>query len=538
MKKYTFFVAFLIILLLTGCSSNKTVKNELNMAISSSPLTADPQMLYDVNSSTVCGFFCSTLYVYNSEKKLIPGLAENYEVSDDGLKYTFHLKDNLKWSDGRALTAEDFVYGFKRLSDPDVGSNSVYLITDCCKLKNSEDILERSLPLDELGVSAPDNNTFIAELEEPCTYFLDLLTMANFTPCNEAFFHSTGGKYGSSFDTVLSCGPYVLDRYEPLATQIHFKKNPYYFDSDSIYLDGVNIQVIANAQQALMCYEAGDIDILNIDGELLELTDTDPELNIFTSASLFYVSMNQISANTALQNRNIRMALSKSIDRKDIAENLLKSGNAPMTRIIPPGFYYETDGTDFAADQDTYYEYAGYDTGAALSYWNSGLSEIGTSSVNLELVFANSYTEVAEVIASQMEKNLPGLKIKLKSVPFKERIAIESSGEYDLVLSGWNADYSDPTSFLALFLASFDDSYYKNQKYDDEYMLSSSPEMTKNPENRNVVLHRVEDIIMEDAGVIPVYTKGNTYLIRSNIKGFQMTPTGVGIVVTGIKLDN
>ena len=535
MKKFKFYLlGIMIIIALTGCSGKNSSSKELNMAITAAPLSADPTMLYDISTGIMCRFFCSTLYEYNNKKELKPALAESYEVSDDGLTYTFHLKDNLKWSDGRPLTADDFVFGFKRFSDPNVGSNAVYLITDCCKLKNAESILAGELPLSELGVYAPDKKTFIVELEEPCTYFTDLLTNSNFTPCNEDFYHSAGNKYGSSHEYVLSCGPYILDRYEPLATQIHFVKNPYYYNSDSILLNGVNLQVIANLQQALMCYETGTIDIMEVNGELLELTEDDPELNILPGASLYFFFLNQNGSRPELMNKNIRMAISKSIDRQDLTDNLLRSGFSPMTRIIPPGFYYETDGSDFALKQDLYDEYAVYDPDAALAYWKQGLSELGVSSITFELVFNSDKIAECEALAAQMERNLPGLKIELKGVPFKERSALRAKGEYEIMLSNWFPDYSDPTSFYALYLSNATAKSYHNPKYDSIYEQTCTPEMSKNPDERSKLMHKLEDIIMEDAGTVPIYTTGNTYLIRSNISGFQVPPTGTGIIVTGL----
>ena len=380
-----------------------------------------------------------------------------------------------------------------------------------------------------------DNLTFVIELEEPCTYFTDLLTNNNFTPCNEDFFHSVGDKYGTSYDTVLSCGPYILDRYEPLATQIHFKKNPYYYDSENIKLDGVNLQVIGNAQQALMCYEAGTVDILSVEGELLELTDTDPELHVFTSASLYYFYVNQTKEREELRNKNIRIAISKSLDRQDLVDNLLRSGFAPMTRIIPPGFYTETDGTDFAADSGLYDEYAAYDPDSAVKHWQQGLAELGVTSLEFELVCNSDQVAVAEVLVDQMERTLPGLKIRIKAVPFKERVALRGRGEYELMISGWYADYSDPTSFLALFITGANANSYNNPEYDSLYNLSCSAEYAKDPDGRNAILHRVEDLLMEDAGTIPIYTTGNTYLIRSNVTGFQIPPTGTGVIITGLE---
>ncbi|MBR5179259.1 MAG: peptide ABC transporter substrate-binding protein [Lachnospiraceae bacterium] len=535
MRKISFYLlGFLLAIILSGCSGKIDASKELNMAISGSPLSADPVMLYDGNTGIMCKFFCSTLYEYNNKKELKPALAESYEVSEDGLTYTFHIKEGLKWSDGRPLTAEDFVFGFRRFSDPNVGSNAVYLITDCCKLKNAEKILAGELPLSELGVSAPDNLTFIVELEEPCTYFTDLLTNNNFTPCNEDFYHSKGNKYGSSHDAVLSCGPYILDRYEPLATQIHFVKNPYYYDSDSILLSGVNIQVIANQQQALMCYETGAIDIMEVKGELLELTDDDPELNILPGASLYFLFLNQNGSRPELMNKNIRMAISKSIDRQDITDNLLRSGFSPMTRIIPPGFYFETDGTDYAIDQHLYDEYAIYDPDTALTYWKQGLSELGVSSMTFELIFNSDKITECEAIAAQLERNLPGLHIELLGVPFKERSARRAKGEYEIMLSNWFPDYSDPTSFYALYLSNATAKSYHNPEYDEAYDKTCTTEMSKNAYERNKLLHKVEDIIMEDAGTVPIYTTGNTYLIRSNVSGFQTPPTGTGIIITGL----
>ena len=533
-KVVLLFIAILSVFLFTACSNGHSIKNELNYALNSSPLTADPTLTYDVNTSVFNAFYCATLYDYNSDKKLVPGLAESYEVSEDGLTYTFHLRKDLKWSDGRQLTANDFVYGFKRLADPNVGSNSIYFITDCCKLKNIFDIQDGEKTLSELGVSAPDNNTFIVELEEPCSYFLDLITLKNFAPCNEDFFHSTGNNFGSSESNILSSGPYIIDRYEPLATQIHFKKNPYYYDVDSIKIEGINVQIIADGQQALMCYEAGLVDIVSVSGELLELAESDPELHIFTSAQLMYLDVNQVSSGPELQNINIRKALTKSIDRQDLTKNLLKSGNEPITRIIPKGFYAETDGTDFAENSDRYTEAAGYDKDEAFKYWKQGLSELGISEISLEFVYSSDSVAIAEAIASQMEKTLPGLTVKLKGVPFKERITLENQGKYDLLFTGWSADYSDPTSFLALFLSTGEAVSYSNPEYDSLYSLSCNGEYINKPDERNKILHSLEDMIMEDAGTIPIFTSGNTYLIKSYVSGLQTPPTGTGIIVTDL----
>ena len=535
MRKIAIILVFVFTFtMFTGCSGKSSVKSELNFMLTSSPNSADPTLLFDTAGYTISKFFCCTLYEYNNKKQLVPALAESYELSDDGLTYIFHLRKDGKWSDGRPITAADFVFSFKRLADPNVGSNSVYFVTDCCKLKNVMEIQAGEKPLSELGVYAPDNETFVVELEEPCTFFLDLLTNNNFCPINEEFFYSTGGKFGTSDETVLSCGPFVIDRFEPLATQIHFTKNPYYYNSDSITLSGVNLLVIPNEQQALMCYETGMVDIMQISGELTELAIEDPEFTEFSGTTLYYIYINQRTSCAELKNRNIRMALSKSLDRKSLTDNLLKAGNIPITRIIPLGFYTETDGSDFSRDQDKYNDYAAYDPESALSYWKQGLSELGISSLKLGFCCNSDKVAVVEVLKDQMEKALPGLEIEINGVPFKERISMRQSGEYDLMLSGWGPDFSDPTTYLALFLSNSNAVTYSNEEYDRMYATACSAEMAVNPESRNIVLHQLEDILLEDAATIPLYVQGNTYLVRKNITGFQIPPKGSGIIINGI----
>lgn len=517
-----------------GCGASDEELTELNIAVTSSPLSVDPQLIYDVGSATISSFFTAALFRYDTDHNLLPCLAESYDLSEDGLTYTFHLRENLKWSDGRPMTAEDFVFAFRRLADPDVGSNSVYLITDSCIIKNAVDVSMGKKPTNELGVSSPDRNTFIVELEEPCPYFCSLLTMTNFTPCNEDFFHSMGENYASSADKQLYSGAYIMDRYEPLAMQIHFIKNPYYPFADDITTESVNIRVAGNLQQALMCYEAGSIDITPISGELKELADGDPELQIFSRAAVNYFDINQ-RTNTALANKNIRMALSKSIDRGEITKNVLKSGFSPMTRMVPPGLFKDPDGTDFSADQDLYAEYAGYDPAEAEKLWKQGLSELGVSSVKLSIMYASSQMTLIEAISDQMKKALPGLELELRGVPAKELNQKHASGDYDLMLYGWVADYADPTSFLGLFSSGATTAGFNNAEFDEIYAKIQTGEVSKDAELRSGLMHEAEEVLMKNAGVIPIFTEGGTYLIRDNVTGFKLNPTGVGCIVTELK---
>ena len=534
LKKYAILLSMLLLLgCLSGCRNREEIKNELNIAFTVSPSTIDSALVSDTTSGDATSPFLSTLYVYDADRKLVPGLAESYTNSEDGLTFTFKLRDNLVWSDGRKLTAGDFVYGLQRLADPEVGSNAVYFITECCEIVNAPLISIGQKPVSELGVSAPDNQTLEIRLARPCPYFLALTASINFAPCNREFCTSCGASYATSPETVLSCGPYVLDRFEPLATQIHYTKNPNYYNADEIKVESISAQVVANTQQAMMCYQANDIDITAVSGEYLELADGDSHLHTFSTASSFSLELN--FTNEALKSLNIRLALAKSIDRDSIVKNVLRAGSFPLYRINPSGYYFETDGTDFAADPHQYDEYTGYDPAKAKEYWNKGLSEIGKSSVELELVYTNSMSSVAEALKAQMEKNLPGLTLKLKIITTKEFTSMKGEGGYDLFVNGWVGDYADPTTFYMQYVSGSGAVSFSDPKYDEAYQDCQSDDVATDPDERNKRLHKAEDILMQNVAVIPVFSQGRVCLIADGVEGLQYVPTGVSMILTGLK---
>ncbi len=525
--------AFIIVLCLAGCGSTDRSKAEINVGIGASPNTFDPQLIADSASSEAAAYFMAGLYQYNVNKELVPCLAESYDLSPDRLTYTFHLKKGLKWSDGRPLNAEDFAFGLQRLADPDVGSNAIYLITECCTIKNAEAVSERKMPVGELGVSSPDDTTLIIELERPCPFFCDLLTMPSFAPCNKDFYHSVGKDYADSAENILSCGPYMVDRYEPLATQIHYSRNPYYVDADKIKPEGINLRVVTDTQQALMSYKTGILDIIRISGQYTELATGDPELHAFSTATTKYLEVNHRTC-PALQNKNVLRAICKSINREDLTTKLLKEGNYPLTRFVPPGSCIEPDKKDFAEDKDRYASQLGYDQEEAKKLWEKGLSELGKDSLTIELAYDSGVKDLMEAVKSEVEANLKGLTLELKSITFKDRLQKKNAGDYELLFSGWNGDYADPTTFLGQFLSEAAPAGYNNPDFDKLYNECQTAKLAQDPPARYKQLHALEDMLAEDVGYIPLYTSGELYLIRKGVEGFIKTPTGGAPIVTGL----
>ena len=520
-----------IMMIMTGCGASDTQNSaELNFQLSNSPSTIDAQEVADTNSSMVVKFFTSTLYEYNSNRELVPGLAESYDVSSDGLTVTYHLKDDLKWSNAKPLTADDFVCAFQRIADPATKSSAIYLITDCCMIANSAKISIGELPVSELGVSAPDKKTFVIKLEQPCPYINSLISLTCFSPCSREFFNSCSGSYASSADTMLSCGAYVMDRYEPLASQIHLSPNKYYYKGNNI-TSGVNLQVVGDAQQAMMCYETGMLDVIRITGELADLAKDDTHLKAFSTAQIYRLDINH-STNKTLKNLNIRKALAKSIDRQSIAANVIRSGYSALERVVPEKFYTQTDGKDFAADQKQYEDQMGYDTSAAANYWSKGLKELGTDSAELEFVYASSQSKVAEPIAKQLEDNLKGLKLKLTPLPDKEWLRrINLGDQYDIILASWVPDFVDPTALFTTCLGTGNNNLYFNEQFNELYNKSQSLSGAQ----RDEILHQLESIILDDAALIPLFNGEQRYLVADGVSGLQVTPTGVEIVISGLR---
>ncbi len=526
---YLLFTWLFLCCICAGCGRAAKNSEELNIAIFHAPETMDPQLSQDTDSSFAIQFMSGSLFATNEEMELTPCLAKDYEVSEDGLTYTIHLKENLKWSDGSPLTAEDFVCAFQRLADPDVGSGSVFLITDSCVIKNAREVNAGELPVNMLGVSSPDHETLVVELEDPCPYFLKLLERESFSPCSVDFYHSMGDEYARNPQSILSSGPYILDKYEPLATQLHFTKNPYYAEADKITIPGITLQVIANQQQALMCFDTGSIDATKVNGDLLELAEGDEQLQVFPFAGEYYVYINQRD-NPALQNKKIRQAFSMSIDRDSLVKNILRLGNTAVRRAVPPGFYTESDGRDFSEDGQRYEAFAGYDPARAKQLWKEGLSEMGVSSLHISFSYSSSQNNLMEAMAAQLEDNLPGLEVEKKIVSGKNLFQSISKGDYDLLATGWAADYPDPTAFLGLFVSGGGRVSYVNKEYDRLYNLTKDVEYTQNPPKRDELLHKVEDLLMEDVGVLPIFTQGSPWLVSDKVKGFQMTALGNMII--------
>ncbi|MCR4761999.1 MAG: peptide ABC transporter substrate-binding protein [Lachnospiraceae bacterium] len=510
---------------LAGCGAripSADPEHEINYYVVYQPSDLDPQTVFDVGNMPIVGLFSESVMSRNEEGRLIYGLADRYEKSEDGCLYTFHIRDDARWSDGVPVTAADFVFGWQRVVNPDTASNASFLFLNCMKLEGVEEIFYQHAPLDTLGIHAVDDHTFTVSLLEPCPYLLDLLVNNAFSPCREDFFYAHKGEYMKKAGAFLSCGAFVPDYYEPLGMQLHLSKNPYYYDAEIVQVSGVNVQVLSDQQQLIMSFEKGEADIIPISGEQQEVAQGDPRLTEIPGALIYYVIPNL--DNEIFGNRNIRRAMALCVNRDEIVNSLLRAGNYPLTRIIPEGIVFEEDGTDFGGDPDQFADLCGYQPELARSYWEKGLQELGITKVTAEFLTSSESNTFMDILKKEWEKNLPGFSMKYRVVPPKAYNQELHDGHFDLALTGWSADYADPTAYLALFTP---DNYanvghYNSPAFNKVFAESAAVPLALDPQARMEKLHEAERILMEEMAVIPAVTVGEARMVSDRVKGVYM----------------
>ena len=504
--------------LLAGCGTVGDGKDKtLSVAITSKILTLDQHKMYDIHSASCAALTYSMLYRFDERNNPIPYMAESSEVSEDGLTYTIHIREGLKYSNGEPITAMDYADSFKRFIDPDTGAMLASYLIDNSIVVNARDINLGKLGVDELGVETPDAHTLVVHLEKPCPFFFSVLASPSLSPFDQKFYESCAGSYGSSPDTVLSSGPYIVDRYEPLGTETHFIKNPYFVDKDEIYMDEITIRSVADAQQSMMCYQTGLVDIINIYRDFVKLVNGDPALNINTGSTAYYIKGNSKTKNP-WNNKNIRIALSLAIDRESYAHNVENDLMEPLTGLIPRGLAKEPDGSDFCDDTVRYPDVCSYDPDRARDYFEKGLSELGTDHIKMKLIFMPTYQQIAEVVIQNWKKVFPELEIEPRSMQSNQLVAELAGNDYDIDITGWVGDFPDTTSFFIILREKNSTNFegYVNREF-EEVMKKS--ELETDPEKRSKLLHEAEDIIMNDLALIPIVSTGLSRLINTDIKG-------------------
>lgn len=517
----------------TGSDTAAAGSSDMNVMLETPVESLDPQQATDGTSFEVIADYTDGLMQMDADGQAVPAIAESYDLSDDGLTYTFHLRSDAKWSNGTPVTAADFVFAWQRAVDPAVASEYAYMLSDIGQIKNAAEIIAGDMDKSELGVTAVDDTTLQVELNVPVSYFLSLMYFPTFYPVNEEFFNSCGDTFATSPETTLSNGAFILDSYEPAATAFHLTKNADYYDAGRVQLSGLNYQVIQDSQQALMSYQTGALDTTLVNGEQVDQVKDDPEFKTVGAGYLWYVSPN-MDAVPELANLNVRLALTMAIDRDAITGDVLKDGSAPTYTAVPPEFAAGPDGSDFSADQEKFADVCTYDATAAADYWTKGLEELGITELSLDMVVDadDAPQKVAQVLKEQWETTLPGLTVNLVVEPKKQRVQDMQDGNYQLGLTRWGPDYADPMTYLGMWVSGNSNNYglWSNADYDAIIDECTTGDLCTDAEGRWERLYDAEQIVMDEAVIFPLYTQCNAEMLSSKVTGVEYHPVALNRV--------
>ena len=507
--------------------------SDLSVMLETEVESLDPQLATDGTSFEVIADYTDGLMQMDASGKAVNAIAQSYDVSSDGLTYTFHLRKDVKWSNGDAVTAKDFVFGWQRAVDPDNASEYSYMLSDIGQIKNAQNIIDKKADKSTLGVTAVDDYTLKVELLVPVSYFPSLMYFPTFYPMNEKFFKSCSGKYGTSPSTTLSNGAFILDSYEPAATSFHLKKNSNYYDSSRVKLSGISYQVIKDSQQALMSYQAGTLDTTLLNGDQVDQVKGDSAFKSVGAGYMWYVSPNMSSV-PALANQNLRLAMTYALNRDSITKDVLKDGSTPTYTAVPPQFATGPDGTDFSADQTKFSEFCSYNTTKAKEYYDKAKAELGTSTFSFKMIVDadDAPQKVAQVIKEQLEKTLSGMTINLVVEPKKQRVEDMQNGTFELGLTRWGPDYADPMTYLGMWVTKNSNNYgnWSSADYDAIIKRCTSGDLCTNPTGRWSALFDAEKIVLQQAVIYPLYTQCNVEMVSTKVTGIEYHPVALNRV--------
>ena len=521
----------------TGSKSELAADQTLNVLESAEIPSMDSVMSQDVLSFTTLNATNEGLYRLDQNQKVIPGVAAGEPTYNaDKTVLTIKLKQDTKWSNGDPVTANDFVYAMRRAIDPKTASPyGPYFMMD--KIKNATEVSEGKAKLEDLGVKALDDYTLEITLVRALPYIESYLTFQLFYPQNQKYVEAQGADYAKDASHILYNGPFKMTKWDgPTGTEWVLEKNDSYWNAKEVTLKKINVNVSKDPQASANAFTAGEADITPklAQAAILSQYEGSKELLRYQEPSIWWLKMNE--KNPALKNVNIRKAIALSVDKKALVEDVLANGSVAADYLVPKGFSF-LDGKDFRETAGTYLSTNKDD---AKKLWEKGLAELGQKEVKFTYVGQDTETSKTTdaFIKDQLEKNLPGLKITIESVPFKIRIAREDAEDYDLLMGGWGPDYADPMTYMDLWLTGGGQNHmsYSDKKFDD-LIHQAQGDLVAKPQERWKALQDAEKILLEDdAAIAPLYQRSVNLLINPKVKGFAHHAFGADYSYQWIKI--
>ena len=504
------------------------------------PETLDPALNSAVDGANTIITIFEPLLLIDENNDVIPGQAESYDVSEDGLTWTFHMRDGLKWSDGSDLTARDFEYSFKRMADPNTAApyaeTAVGMIAGFDEAQGNPDADGNPTtdpnPDALQVVASEDGKTLTVTLSYPCSYFDKLAAFAALSPVQEATVEANGDGWCTSPDTFVCNGPYMITDWTP-SERIVLSKNPNYvggWDSSKIVSDTITLLLLEDSSASYAAYNSGEAQLVKDvpTDEIPSLTKAEDGGDFYVDSILgtYYISLND--QREPFTDVRVRKALSLAIDRDYVANVIMQGTYSPAYNMVGPGIVDAEEGTMFIDNANGGEPYIGEDYEADLEEAKSLLAEAGYPNgegfptITYSANDAGYHIPVAEYL--QQAWGELGITMNIDKVDWASFLPLRRAGDYDISRNGWVMDYNDASNMLELFTTGNgnNDGKYSNPEFDAAIEASKVADKTVHFEQ----LHKAEDILMEDMGCIPVAYYNDFWLQSPSLKGTWHSPYG------------
>ncbi|MEE8813272.1 MULTISPECIES: peptide ABC transporter substrate-binding protein [Lactobacillus] len=452
------------------------------------------------------------------------GLAKSGTVSKDGKTWTFKLRSNAKWSNGEKITAQDFVYSWRRTINPKTASPYAYLFSG---IKNADKIIAGKKSPSSLGIKALNQETVQVKLNRPIAYFKVLMAYPLFGPQNEAFIKKTGKKYATSSKYMLYSGPFKITGWKGTNDTWSFVKNNQYWDKQAVKLSKISYQVVKTTNTGYQLYQQGKLDLTPLSSEQVKQLKKNKDFKTYPYSYVAFLAYNfqakDATVKKALNNKNIRLALSLSLDRKILTSKVFGDGSSVPTGFVASGLAYDpANKEDFAKEQKVA-NTVDYNEKLAEKYWKTGLKELGLKNLNLTLLASNESTNadaLTQYLQSQWTKVLSGINVKVNSIPSKNAYTKASSGDFDIYVSGWGGDFSDPMTFMQILQKGTSYNYGKWNNAEYNRLIKKALTTDANDVNKRWQdLVKAAQVANADQAVSPIYQQTTAYLQNSKVKG-------------------
>mgnify|MGYP000504788533 FL=1 len=503
--------------MLAGCGS-KTDTDTFRFANDTDIVGMDSTVVDDAMSFNAITAITDGLTTVDVKGNTIPGIAKSWDVSNNGLTYTFHLRD-AKWANGDKVTAQDFVYSWHRIIK-NAGNYAYMLGSEGASIKNADSLINLGTTatdeqLNTLGIKATDDKTVVVDLEKNVPYFVGLMSFPCYFPQNQKFVEKCGKNYATKPEYILGNGAYKMTKWIK-GNKATFTKNDKYYDAKSVKTKNLEMYLVQDPKTAAQNFDNGKVDYATINSTLVDKYKGKDTFKAIREGYLAYLICNFKADTTA--NKNLRHALSYAINRKDLCDNILKDGSQPATGFVPAQLCKSPSGKDFREESGKYVD---YDVKKAQEYLDAAKKELGTDTITVDLLYGTDESPMdtfAEYLQGSFTK-LKGLKVNMVATVKKDRIYNrEASGNFQIACTRWAPDYADPTTFLNVLASSNSNNYGKWENAQYNSLLKHAQNETDVNKRWNELLE-AEKVMMDDMPNIPVVQTGTAALQAKNVKG-------------------